>query len=705
MLSSPLKVGLLSLFLSATSYGSNPIYFTYQGKLSNNSGTAETAAHSFKLQILDPSGTCLLYEELQSNIALENGLFNLSIGSEQGSGKRTSSDPAYSMTQVFSNEGLVVPSGSKCPNGYTSAIGDKRRLKVTVTNSVTQAVTVLSPLQDINSNPYSMIADKAGEAQNSLKLNGKSDSDFLQKSQVNSQVRVDQLTGDTTFTKLLALMTDYHSSGKISVADNPSESSDAVNKNYCDANIAGKAKPSFSGVTNKYLKFDGTNWVFDNPSLSGVITGADITNALGFTPQQQSGELTGLAGMATTGILQRDGNGMFSALGTLAPLAVSAGNITVNIGTGLKLNGSSQIVPDFAANSTAGKIVEANDPRLPDATCASGSYNRWNGTTWSCDVGASANSLTSSTATAYSVTAGDSVVVMNPSAAASVTLPSAVGIAGKQYTIKNRSAYTVTVGTTSSQTIDGAATAPLSMQNAYLILVSDGANWNVVGTNASIPAPFTFNIAGGTSVNLRNAALAAGWNGVSNVTANITANIGATNTSTPALTISGGFPNGVQVNINSGVYVVGAGGAGAGVQIGGNGGPALSVGAAVTITNLGIIGGGGGGGGSGGGGAGGAPGTGCGGGGAGSPFASGGANNATISKGGDSCNTYGISPGGAAGVAGTDGTTNTAGGGGGLGARGGNYAYAAGGAAGPAVSTGTSLISWSPQGTVYGPQN
>jgi len=37
-----------------------------------------------------------------------------------------------------------------------------------------------------------------------------------------------------------------------------------------------------------------------------------------------------------------------------------------------------------------------------------------------------------------------------------VTLPNAVGVAGKIYIIKNSGAGTITLGTTSSQTIDGA---------------------------------------------------------------------------------------------------------------------------------------------------------------------------------------------------------------------------------------------------------
>ena len=112
-----------------------------------------------------------------------------------------------------------------------------------------------------------------------------------------------------------------------------------------------------------------------------------------------------------------------------------------------------------------------------------------------------------------------------------------------------------------------------------------------------------------TNADLRTLALSAGWDGVSQPVATIGSGIyvSSNSTGTPALTITGSFPNGVQL-INSG-YIIGmggAGGAGASQSLsgfgspGGVGGLALSVSTAVYINNLGTIGGGGGGGGGGG---------------------------------------------------------------------------------------------------------
>lgn len=60
-----------------------------------------------------------------------------------------------------------------------------------------------------------------------------------------------------------------------------------------------------------------------------------------------------------------------------------------------------------------------------------------------------------------------------------VTLPTAIGIVGKVYSIKNSGTGTITVDTTSSQTIDGSLTQNLS-QYDNLQVMSNGANWIII---------------------------------------------------------------------------------------------------------------------------------------------------------------------------------------------------------------------------------
>lgn len=120
---------------------------------------------------------------------------------------------------------------------------------------------------------------------------------------------------------------------------------------------------------------------------------------------------------------------------------------------------------------------------------------------------------------------------------------------------------------------------------------------------------FSFTIsANQTNADLRTLAVNAGWGGSSPVIATISGGvvISSNSTGTPALTVSGSFPGGVQL-INNGAIIGMGGNGGKGADINGNGtvaggagssgGGALSVSTAITITNNGTIGGGGGGGG------------------------------------------------------------------------------------------------------------
>jgi hypothetical protein len=80
----------------------------------------------------------------------------------------------------------------------------------------------------------------------------------------------------------------------------------------------------------------------------------------------------------------------------------------------------------------------------------------------------------------------DEIILANASSAPiTITLPTAVGVTGQTYTIKriNSGSNAVTVGTTSSQTIDGITTYALSAQYKYVKVASDGANWIIIGNN------------------------------------------------------------------------------------------------------------------------------------------------------------------------------------------------------------------------------
>jgi len=209
-----------------------------------------------------------------------------------------------------------------------------------------------------------------------------------------------------------------------------------------------------------------------------------------------------------------------------------------------------------------------------------------------------------------------------------------------------------------------------------------------------------------TNVNLRTLAVSSGWDQSLKVVATINGGVyvSSNSTGTPALTVSGSFPSGVELTNNG--FIVGMGGKGGdgGVgngQAGSAGGLALSVSSAITINNAsGTVAGGGGGGG-----AGGAVDTVCGctpinipGGGGGGGRSSAAANSAGGANGGGAGT---VSSAGAGGSGGANGGAGGNWGASGSNGNNGTYARGVGGAGGGAVS-GNSNITWTAFGTRTG---
>ena len=274
----------------------------------------------------------------------------------------------------------------------------------------------------------------------------------------------------------------------------------------------------------------------------------------------------------------------------------------------------------------------------------------------------------------------------------------------------------------------------LGLSSTATISLNDAAVRTLAGVGAS-PATiaitnlsgksnqFAFTISSNqTNANLRTLALNAGWPGTAKVVATIGSGVQITSnsTGTPALTVNGSFPNGVEL-INTGTVVGrggigGSGGWGPNETLsttsgsgGGSGGLGLSVSVALTLNNgSGTISGGGGGGGGGGlnsdndalqyGG---------GGGGGGGGFGSGGprGRSASLGQQGNVGSAGGLLSGGAGGAT-TYVYANNGGTGGSNAANGnsgspGGYGAGGGGSGGGAI-TGNSNITYISTGTRYG---
>lgn len=87
-----------------------------------------------------------------------------------------------------------------------------------------------------------------------------------------------------------------------------------------------------------------------------------------------------------------------------------------------------------------------------------------------------------SKSSSYTATASDYTIEVTATGQ-TITLPTAVGVTGRIYTIKLTSSGSSTIATTSSQTIDGSTTYSLSAQYKYVTVQSNNANWLIISNN------------------------------------------------------------------------------------------------------------------------------------------------------------------------------------------------------------------------------
>lgn len=79
----------------------------------------------------------------------------------------------------------------------------------------------------------------------------------------------------------------------------------------------------------------------------------------------------------------------------------------------------------------------------------------------------------------YTLTTADFLIEITGAADVTVTLPTAVGIQGREYEVKHSGTGVVTVDADGTETIDGSLTQTLSQYDPMKIM-SNGTNWIIV---------------------------------------------------------------------------------------------------------------------------------------------------------------------------------------------------------------------------------
>ena len=174
---------ILGIVFPGLAYGSSTAYTTYQAKIIKPDGNPLEAANvNFRFTILDPVGSCILYSENFNGINMSgsSGLAIFSLGSGI---KSYPTSGSVSFSDVFNNQVSSLSCDAGVPN-YNPAPNDLRKIVMQFHDG---AGWQTLPAMNINHVPYAMFANNAASATlaaDSLKLNGKTDLDFVQVTSV-----------------------------------------------------------------------------------------------------------------------------------------------------------------------------------------------------------------------------------------------------------------------------------------------------------------------------------------------------------------------------------------------------------------------------------------------------------------------------------------------------------------------------------------
>jgi hypothetical protein len=202
-------------------------------------------------------------------------------------------------------------------------------------------------------------------------------------------------------------------------------------------------------------------------------TGSQAQNFVDLTTNQTiagtktfSATITGdISGNAATVTTNADLTGPITSVGNTT-------SVTAQTGTGTTF--AMSISPNFTGTPTA-----------PTATSGTNTTQIATTAFVAAAVGGAANVHTVATKNSnYTLTTADEVILADASSSITtltITLPTAVGNQN-MYDLKkiDSSNKTVTVATTSSQTIDGSSSTVLKVQYASISVVSDGSNWYII---------------------------------------------------------------------------------------------------------------------------------------------------------------------------------------------------------------------------------
>lgn len=217
------------------------------------------------------------------------------------------------------------------------------------------------------------------------------------------------------------------------------------------ATVTIQANKGVSGTTITLTAFNST-------STSMTVTGG---GGFGVTYGAIFGSAT-VSNLAAGQCVQTGAAGLLTVTGSACGSAAGGGASTLAIYTGTPTLAQTQV-------SSPTAIINL------DRSTLAGTFV--SGATAYISVQAGVSSPTGS----FTIGSTSTIILANCAAACTQTLPTAIGVGGKIFAIKmqNAAPTQVTIATTGGQTIDGATTQILYLQNTNLEIISDNANWQI----------------------------------------------------------------------------------------------------------------------------------------------------------------------------------------------------------------------------------
>lgn len=275
----------------------------------------------------------------------------------------------------------------------------------------------------------------------------------------------------------------------------------APNDNICDVGQTSSYRPRTlyvgTSVVSPVLNLTAT-------SNQLVLQSAGVTGTLTWTPASSNKTIT-LPNITGTVALLGGGQTFTSALwnGTAIAEAYGGTNQTTYTTGDLLYASASNTLSKLAAG-TATYVLTAN---------GAGTAPSWQAP--------SVLTLGTLAVTANGTTCSSSYGVYLCNAAGgdfTITLPTASGVTGRCYTVKNTTptpassgACTVTVATTGGQTVDGLSTINVQNPRECLQFVSDGSNWVTIGIRYPLGSTASYYLTSDQTISTSTVTALSGW--------------------------------------------------------------------------------------------------------------------------------------------------------------------------------------------------